>query len=98
MGRIPAFALGAAVAMWLAGCSSPDDHKTADAPAAAAKTEPVPDMFHVKFDTSKGPIDIEVHRDWAPAGASHFYQLAKSGFYDGARFFRVVRGFVVQFG
>jgi peptidyl-prolyl cis-trans isomerase A (cyclophilin A) len=39
-----------------------------------------------------------VHRDWAPLGADHFYQLVKSGFYDGDRFFRIARGFVVQFG
>ena len=41
---------------------------------------------------------IEVHRDWAPLGADHLYALVKTGFYDGDRFFRVVRNFVVQFG
>ena len=41
---------------------------------------------------------IEVHRDWAPVGADHFYTLVKTGFYDDTRFFRVVRNFVVQFG
>lgn len=79
------------------GCSSPDDTKKKEAAPAPVK-EVVPDVFHVKLDTSKGTIDIEVHRDWAPAGATHFFQLVKSGFYGGARFFRVVRGFVVQFG
>jgi peptidyl-prolyl cis-trans isomerase A (cyclophilin A) len=39
-----------------------------------------------------------VHRDWAPIGADHFYELVKSGYFDGCRFFRVVPGFVVQFG
>jgi len=79
------------------GCSSPDESKKKEA-APAPIREVVPDVFHVKLDTSKGLIDIEVHRDWAPAGATHLFQLVKSGFYDGARFFRVVRGFVVQFG
>jgi len=79
------------------GCSSPDESKKKEA-APAPIREVVPDVFHVKLDTSKGTIDIEVHRDWAPAGATHLFQLVKSGFYDGARFFRVVRGFVVQFG
>jgi len=41
---------------------------------------------------------IEVHRDWAPLGADHFFALVKAGYYDGNRFFRVVPGFVVQFG
>ena len=92
-----AYTLSAAGCLALMGCSSPDDTKKKEAAPAPGK-EVVPDVFHVKLDTSKGTIDIEVHRDWAPAGATHFFQLVKSGFYGGARFFRVVRGFVVQFG
>jgi peptidyl-prolyl cis-trans isomerase A (cyclophilin A) len=57
-----------------------------------------PSQYRVKFDTSKGMFVVEVHRDWAPFGADRFYQLVKSGFYDDARFFRVVPGFVVQWG
>jgi peptidyl-prolyl cis-trans isomerase A (cyclophilin A) len=100
MGRITTLAVSAAVCLALTGCSSPggDRNKKEEAPAAPAKQEPVPAIFHVKLDTSKGLVDIEVHRDWAPKGADRFFQLVKSGFYDGARFFRVVRGFVVQFG
>jgi peptidyl-prolyl cis-trans isomerase A (cyclophilin A) len=98
MRRIVTLALSAAACLALIGCSQPGGDKKAEAPAAPAKKEPVPGIFHVKLDTSKGLVDIEVHRDWAPQGADHFYDLAKSGFYDGARFFRVVRGFVVQFG
>jgi peptidyl-prolyl cis-trans isomerase A (cyclophilin A) len=41
---------------------------------------------------------IEVHHDWAPNGADRFYNLVKNGFYDNARFFRVISGFMVQFG
>jgi peptidyl-prolyl cis-trans isomerase A (cyclophilin A) len=96
MRRIATLALSA-VCLALLGCSSPDDSKKKEA-APAPIREVVPDVFHVKLDTSKGMIDIEVRRDWAPAGATHFFQLVKSGFYDGAHFFRVVRGFVVQFG
>ena len=78
----------ALAAFWLiiAGCSS------------SSSTATAPDIFKVNLDTSKGPVVIEVHRDWAPLGADHFYELVKSGFYDGARFFRMVPGFVVQFG
>ena len=61
-------------------------------------TEKAPETFKAKLDTSKGVIVIEVHRDWAPLGADRFYNLVKNGFYDNDRFFRVVSGFMVQFG
>jgi peptidyl-prolyl cis-trans isomerase A (cyclophilin A) len=64
----------------------------------AALTEQAPASFKAKFDTSKGPFVIEVHRDWAPKGADRFYNLVKNGFFEDARFFRVVPDFMVQFG
>jgi peptidyl-prolyl cis-trans isomerase A (cyclophilin A) len=64
----------------------------------AALTEQAPPTFKAKFDTSKGPFVVEVHRDWAPKGADRFYNLVKNGFFDDARFFRVVPDFMVQFG
>src|SRR6202012_1415111 len=64
----------------------------------AALTEQAPPTFNARFDTSKGSFTIEVHRDWAPNGADRFYNLVKNGFFDNARFFRVISGFMVQFG
>lgn len=64
----------------------------------SALNEKAPATFKAKLDTSKGPIIIEVRREWAPNGADRFYNLVKSGFYDDARFFRVISGFMVQFG
>jgi len=64
----------------------------------AALNAQAPAVYKVNFDTSKGTFVIEVHRDWAPHGADRFYNLVKNGFYDGARFFRVISGFMVQFG
>src|SRR6187200_1158372 len=64
----------------------------------AALTEQAPATYKVNLDTTKGPIVIEVHRDWAPIAADRFYNLVKNGFYDEARFFRVVPNFMVQFG
>jgi peptidyl-prolyl cis-trans isomerase A (cyclophilin A) len=65
---------------------------------AAAQAEKAPETYKVKFDTSKGPFVMEIHRAWAPVGADHFYSLVKSGFYNDVRFFRVVPNFMVQFG
>jgi cyclophilin family peptidyl-prolyl cis-trans isomerase len=64
----------------------------------AALKEKAPDKYKAKFDTSAGVIVIEVTRAWAPLGADRFYNLVKNGFYDDVRFFRVLNGFMAQFG
>jgi peptidyl-prolyl cis-trans isomerase A (cyclophilin A) len=64
----------------------------------AALTEQAPATFNANFDTSKGLFVVTVHRDWAPNGADRFYNLVKNGFYDDVRFFRVIDGFMAQFG
>jgi peptidyl-prolyl cis-trans isomerase A (cyclophilin A) len=81
----------------LAGCSSPEPEKKKEV-AVPKISQLAPPVYTVNLDTSKGPVTIEAHREWAPNGADHFYNLVKTGFYDNARFFRVVRNFVVQFG
>jgi len=60
--------------------------------------EQAPASYKVKFDTSKGVVVVQVTRAWAPQGADRFYNMVKSGFFDNTRFFRVVSGFMVQFG
>ena len=57
-----------------------------------------PALYTVAFTTTKGQFDVAVHRSWAPHGADRFYNLVRSHFFDGVEFFRVVPGFVVQFG
>lgn len=57
-----------------------------------------PEEFNVRLTTNKGAILIHVTRAWAPNGADHFYNLVRAGFYNDASFFRVVPGFMVQFG
>ena len=64
----------------------------------AALNERAPATYKARFDTSKGAFVVEVQRDWAPNGADRFYNLVKNGFYDGVRFFRVLDGFMAQFG
>jgi peptidyl-prolyl cis-trans isomerase A (cyclophilin A) len=80
--RIAALVLSALV---ICGCSKQGDERA-------------PDSYKAQFDTSKGQFVVAVTRGWAPLGADRFYTLVKRGFYDGARFFRVRPGFVVQFG
>ena len=72
----------------------PDFHNPAD-PAFAQQA---PDSFRARFSTTKGDFVIAVHRAWAPLGADRFYNLVRSGYYDGVRFFRVLPGFMAQFG
>ncbi len=60
--------------------------------------EKAPETFQVKFETSAGDFVVDVTRAWAPNGADRFYEAVKAGFYDDCRFFRVVPGFMVQFG
>jgi peptidyl-prolyl cis-trans isomerase A (cyclophilin A) len=82
----------------LAGQGQVDLGKVAKLRNPAALTEQAPALFKANFDTSKGAFVIEVHRDWAPLGADRFYNLVKNGFYDDVRFFRVIPGFMAQFG
>jgi cyclophilin family peptidyl-prolyl cis-trans isomerase len=61
-------------------------------------TKEAPASFRVRLETTKGRIEIDVRRDWAPRGADRFYNLVRHGYYDGVRFHRVVAGRWAQFG
>jgi peptidyl-prolyl cis-trans isomerase A (cyclophilin A) len=79
----------ASVALVLTACS---------AGAQKPTNEKAPDTFRVNMDTSRGLVVIEVTRADAPNAADRFYNLVKAKYYDGARFFRVLPGFMAQFG
>ncbi len=76
----------------LVGCSKNEPS------VEVSKEDKAPSLYRVNFDTSQGGFAVEVHRNWAPIGADRFYNLVKSGYYDNSRFFRVIQGFMVQFG
>lgn len=60
--------------------------------------EAAPDSFVVTFEASTGQFDVAVKREWSPAAADRFYHLVRVGYFDGAPIFRVVKGYVAQFG
>ena len=64
------------------------------APSEAAS----PDSFRVRFATTKGDFTVQVNRTWAPRGADRFYRLVTEGYFKDVRFFRVLPGFMAQFG
>jgi peptidyl-prolyl cis-trans isomerase A (cyclophilin A) len=75
----------------------PADHVLLHPDSPGLKAVP-PDSFVVLFRTTQGDVAVRIYRDWAPMGAFRFYNLARHGYYDGSRFFRVLPGFVAQFG
>jgi peptidyl-prolyl cis-trans isomerase A (cyclophilin A) len=72
-------------------------HTAAELDPALAKDK-APEVFAVRFTTTRGDFVVEVRRAWAPNGADRFYNLAKLGFFDDTRFFRAIDGFMVQWG
>ena len=60
--------------------------------------ETAPESFQARFETTAGDFIVDVTRSWAPMGADRFYNLVKNGYYDGVYFYRVMSGFMAQFG
>ena len=93
---------------FLSGCPKNEDSTAKpvnqEAPATEERAEKppektqAPDRYAVELDTTKGPIVIDVHREWSPAGADRFYELVQNGYYTDVAFFRVIGGFMAQVG
>ena len=68
------------------------------APSSAFWSTRAPDTVTADIQTSRGTITVELLREWAPHGVDRFYNLARAGYFDDSRFYRVVYAFVAQFG
>jgi peptidyl-prolyl cis-trans isomerase A (cyclophilin A) len=89
--RLPILLAAAAL---LSACSASKEATAQKAPVS----ETAPATYRVNFDTSRGPFVVEITRDQAPHGADRLYSLVKAKYFDGARFYRVVPEFMVQWG
>ena len=91
--------LAASLGLW--ALNAQDAPKPAATPGFADPsklTEKAPETFKAQFDTTKGKFTIEVTRSLAPNGADRFYNLVRSGYFKDIAFFRVIPGFMCQFG
>ncbi len=105
--KLAAMAAAVGVALGITSCAAggSDDARESETetnmllrPDAEAFQATAPETFRVRFETSKGDFVVEVVRAWAPNGADRFYNLVRNGYYDDVRFFRVISGFMAQFG
>ncbi len=77
------------------GCGSSDPLRS---PSLATMAQPAPDSFDVDMQTSAGSITLRLYRDWSPKGVDRAFYLFRNNYYEGTRFYRVINGFVAQFG
>ena len=81
--------------LWASGCGTSDPLRS---PSLASMAQPAPDSFDVEMTTSAGPIQLRIYRDWSPKGVDRAFYLFRNNYYEGTRFYRVIDGFVAQFG
>ncbi|MCC6316922.1 MAG: peptidylprolyl isomerase [Gemmatimonadaceae bacterium] len=97
---LPAVALTQAVAPPVESAPLPATQKRAALrnPAAAFWRVRAPDTAYLEMETSRGTISVALIREWAPHGVDRFYNLARAGYFDDSRFFRVLPWYIAQFG
>jgi len=86
------------VAALVAGCAARSGHPQLMQPDSDDLQRRAPDVCHVRLETTKGLIVLEVRREWAPHGVDRFYNLMRAGYYDDTAIFRIRAGVFAQFG
>ena len=84
--------------LWLTACQTVSSTAPLMDPSDPLWQTAAPAEFRARFETTRGEFVIRVEREWAPIGVDRFYHLVRAGFFDDSRFFRVIEGFIVQFG
>jgi homoserine O-acetyltransferase len=79
-------------------CTTGSSYQALRKPDSAEFQRPAPDVCHVRLETTKGTIVLEMRRAWAPYGVDRFYHLVLAGYYDDAAIFRIRAGVWAQFG
>jgi len=82
----------------VAGCAAPSGRPQLMQPDSDDLQRRAPDVCHVRLETTKGLIVLEVRREWAPHGVDRFYNLVRAGYYDDIAIFRIRAGVFAQFG
>ncbi len=87
-----------AVTALLVACASSGGRQSLSDPDAPVFERRAPDLSHVRLETTKGTIVLEMRREWAPHGVDRFYNLVRAGYYDDTAVFRIRAGVWAQFG
>jgi len=92
------FAAAALALVTSAFAEAPIDRALLLHPTAPELNQRAPETFRARFETTRGDIVLEIHRDWSPHGADRFYNLVRGAYFDNSKFFRVRKDTWVQFG
>tara|TARA_Y100000310_G_C20677809_1_gene814109 strand:+ start:1505 stop:2095 length:591 start_codon:yes stop_codon:yes gene_type:complete len=79
---------------FIVGCASVDNTELEEENLGGIEME----RTKIKMETSKGVMEFELFDDLAPKTAGNFKKLVEEGFYDGQRFHRIIKDFMIQGG
>jgi homoserine O-acetyltransferase len=84
--------------LWVFALTLQSDPKLLLKPESPDMNQRAPAVCHVRLQTTKGDVRMEMRREWAPNGVDRFYNLVRHGYYDQSAVFRIRTGMWAQFG